>query len=57
MVGKKTETDFNELWQFPNCVGLIDGKHVRIRALAFGVASTITKPTFSFILMAVCEAR
>nr|CAI5859434.1 unnamed protein product [Callosobruchus analis] len=24
-------SDFNERWQFPNCLGAVDGKHIRIR--------------------------
>lgn len=24
--------DYNHLWQLPNCLGNIDGKHVRIQA-------------------------
>ena len=32
LMWKKTSLDFEKLWQFPHCVGAIDGKHVQIQA-------------------------
>ena len=49
---------FETVWQFPNCLGAVDGKHIKIRKpLNSGSANFNYKSTFSINLMAMCEAH
>ena len=51
-------TDFENKWNFPHCLGAIDGKHVVIQAPACSGSSFYNyKKTHSIVLLSVCNAK
>lgn len=55
---KKAIREFYILWQFANCIGCIDGKHIRLKCPAnTGSACFNYKDCFSMVLLAVVDAK
>ncbi|XP_018358447.1 PREDICTED: uncharacterized protein LOC108758142 [Trachymyrmex cornetzi] len=53
----KIANEYNNKWNFPNCLGAIDGKHCRIQAPPnSGSAFHNYKGYFSLVLMAIVDA-
>ncbi|XP_061514113.1 putative nuclease HARBI1 [Anopheles gambiae] len=54
----KVEREFLNKWKFPNCIGAIDGKHVRVKAPSkSGTQYFNYKKYFSLHLQAVADAN
>ena len=55
---KAISNEFDEIWNFLQCLGAIDGKHVRIVApRSSGTLYHNYKGFFSLILLAICDAK
>lgn len=55
---KNIADDFMTRWQFPHCVGAIDGRHMRIKAPPRSGSTYYNyKQFFSMVLLATSDAR
>ena len=55
---RRLSEGFENTWNFPHCVGAIDGKHVVMQAPSHSGSTFFNyKGTHSVVLLAVCDAQ
>ena len=51
-------TEFGDKWNFPHCIGAIDGKHIIIQAPPRKGSTLFNyKKSFSIVLLTVCDTK
>ena len=54
---KRISDNFEDIWNFPNCLGAIDGKHIVLQAPINSASNFYNyKSHFSIVLMAAVDA-
>ncbi|KAJ1526427.1 hypothetical protein ONE63_009561 [Megalurothrips usitatus] len=55
---RRVARGFEEEWQFPNCIGALDGKHCAVQGGGGGESNWFNyKESFSMVLLAMCDAQ
>ena len=55
---RQISAKFTKEWNFPHCIGAIDGKHVNIQAPARSASTYFNyKKSFRIVLLAICNAK
>ena len=55
---KQISNDFEEIWNLPQCIGAIEGKHIAIKCSKKSGSNYFNyKGFFSLVILAICDAK